>query len=122
MFIIRRDPRDISTVYFFDPELDCYFEIPYRDTSRPVLSVWELRETRARLRQQGVSKMDEDLIFQAYRKLQAIEAEAGRATRKARRSPEKAARKADVTSEADPPAADASGESIRAFEEIEMWP
>jgi putative transposase len=56
LFVIRRDPRDISTVYFFDPELDCYFEIPYRDTSRPVLSVWELRETRARLRQQGVHK------------------------------------------------------------------
>ena len=42
-FIVRRDPRDISLLYFFDPELQCYFEIPYRDRSRPPLSLWELR-------------------------------------------------------------------------------
>jgi putative transposase len=48
LFLIRRDPRDISVVYFFDPELNCYFEIPYRDTSRPALTLWELREARTR--------------------------------------------------------------------------
>ena len=34
-FIVRRDPRDISRIYFYDPELEQYFEIPYRDRSRP---------------------------------------------------------------------------------------
>ena len=31
-FVVRRDPRDISVVHFFDPELKQYFAIPYRDT------------------------------------------------------------------------------------------
>jgi putative transposase len=43
-FIVRRDPRDLSVVYFYDPELEQYFEIPYRDRSRPPLSIWELWE------------------------------------------------------------------------------
>jgi hypothetical protein len=41
-------PRDISLVFFFDPKLNCYFETPYRDTSRPPLTtLWELRECTA---------------------------------------------------------------------------
>ena len=38
-FIVRRDPRDISVVYFYDPQLKQYFEIPYRTTSYPPISV-----------------------------------------------------------------------------------
>lgn len=34
-FIVRRDPRDISRIYFYDPELKQYFEIPYRHTVHP---------------------------------------------------------------------------------------
>ncbi|MDQ6759647.1 MAG: Mu transposase C-terminal domain-containing protein [Acidobacteriota bacterium] len=52
-FIVRRDPRDISRVYFYDPELEQYFEIPYRDRSRPVMSLWELRAAQESVRQQG---------------------------------------------------------------------
>jgi putative transposase len=123
-FIIRRDPRDISVVYFFDPELNCYFEIPYRDTSRPALTLWELREARTRLKQQGVAHMDEDLIFQVYRKLRVIEEEASTATRKAHRLPMTDARtKAGKASlEVTPPAAGDSDDQIRPFEEIEPWP
>jgi putative transposase len=47
LFLIRRDPRDISVVYFFDPELNCYFEIPYRNTSRPALTLWELKRAHS---------------------------------------------------------------------------
>ena len=34
-FIVRRDPRDISTVYFYDPDVHQYFAIPYRHTAHP---------------------------------------------------------------------------------------
>ena len=99
--------------------MNCYFEIPYRDTSRPALTLWELREARARLKQQGVTNTDEDLIFRAYRKLRAIEEEASTATRKAHRMPSTVAgTKAEVT----PPDADESDDQIRPFEEIEPWP
>jgi len=119
-FLIRRDPRDVSVVYFFDPELSCYFEIPYRDTSRPALTLWELREARARLREQGVAKMDEDLIFQAYRKLRTLEEEAGKATRKVRREP--AVNVGTAKPEPVSGAAVDNGEDILPFEEIEPWP
>jgi len=122
-FIIRRDPRDVSVVYFFDPELNCYFEIPYRDRSRPAMTLWELREARARLREQGVAKMakmDEDLIFQAYRKLRTLEEEAGKATRKARREP--AVNTGTAKPEPVSGTAVDNGEDIRPFEEIEPWP
>jgi putative transposase len=52
-FTVRRDPRDISGIYFWDPEAEEYFRIPYRDNTRPAISVWELKEIRRQLQQQG---------------------------------------------------------------------
>ncbi len=85
-FIIRRDPRDISVVYFYDPELKQYFEIPYRNTTYPPISVWELREVRRKLREEGQQAVNEALIFEAYHRLRAMEAEAIRETKQARRT------------------------------------
>jgi putative transposase len=84
-FIIRRDPRDISTVYFYDPDLQCYFAIPYRNTTHPSISLWELRQVRRQLKAEGQHAVNEDLIFDAYNRLRALEDEALRDTRKARR-------------------------------------
>jgi putative transposase len=52
-FTFRRDPRDISTLYFYDPEVKDYFRIPYRDTAHSPMSIWEFREARRRLEKQG---------------------------------------------------------------------
>jgi putative transposase len=84
-FIVRRDPRNISRVYFYDPELKQYFEIPYRNTAHPPMSVWELREVRRQLKAEGRKSVNEDVIFDAYNRLRALEAEAVHATKKARR-------------------------------------
>jgi putative transposase len=72
-FIVRRDPRDISRVYFYDPELKRYFEIPYRNTVHPPISVWELREVRRTLKEEGRKLVNEDLIFDAYNRLRVLE-------------------------------------------------
>jgi putative transposase len=85
-FIVRRDPRDISRVYFYDPELKQYFEIPYRNTAHPPISVWELREVRRKLKDEGRRLVNEDLIFDAYNRLRVLEAEAVQETKKARRA------------------------------------
>jgi putative transposase len=85
-FIVRRDPRDISRVYFYDPELKRYFEIPYRNTVHPPISVWELREVRRMLKEEGRKSVNEDLIFDAYNRLRVLEAEAVHETKKARRA------------------------------------
>jgi putative transposase len=84
-FIVRRDPRDISIVYFYDPELNRHFPIPYRNTAHPPISVWELRDVRRRLKEQGRSGIHEDLIFETYARMREMEAQARRSTRSARR-------------------------------------
>jgi putative transposase len=85
-FIVRRDPRDISTVYFYGPDVNQYFAILYRHTAHPPISVWERREARRRLKAEGHQGVNEDLIFDAYNRLRALEDEAIRDTRTARRS------------------------------------
>lgn len=127
MFIVRRDPRDISLIHFFDPETNCYFEIPYRDTSRPALSLWELRAVKRKLRTDGAAAIQEDLIFRAYKEMRRIEDHAGTSTRRARRRssasivnspPVKAAVNRPADDDATPGEA---AEDIPCFEELEVW-
>lgn len=85
-FIVRRDPRDISRLYFLDPQLGDYLEIPYRDLSKPSISIWEYREAERFLRSQGRQAENEDQIFSAREELCRIVDQAKTETRKARRS------------------------------------
>lgn len=84
-FTFRRDPRDISIIYFFDPNLKDYYPIPYRNTGLPPISVWELREAQRLLREQHKSEIDEALIFQTIRKMRSIQDSAQAITLKTRR-------------------------------------
>jgi putative transposase len=84
-FTFRRDPRDISTLYFYDPEVKDYFRIPYRDTARPPMSVWEFREARRRLEKEGVKEINEALVFESYEQMRAIEDRARSETKRVRR-------------------------------------
>ena len=84
-FIIRRDPRNISVIYFYDPDLKQYFDIPYSNPTRPVISLWELKEVRRRLKTEGIESIDEDSIFKAYDKLHNMVESSVKKTQKARR-------------------------------------
>ncbi len=87
LFLCRRDPRDISTIWFYDPEVEQYYAIPYRNTSHPAISIWELREAKRRaLEEQPKVTVDENLIFSAYDKMQSIEQSAQKLTKKMRRN------------------------------------
>lgn len=85
-FIVRRDPRAIDEVYFYDPEVKQYYAIPYRDTSHPSISLWELRAAQAWLRERGDSDIDEDRIFEAVERMRTRVAEAVKKTKTARRA------------------------------------
>jgi putative transposase len=87
VFVFRRDPRDISTVSFWDPELQRYSTIPYRNTTHPPISIWELRELRGKLHEAGRAHIDEAAIFEAYRRLREREARAVSETQRTRRAP-----------------------------------
>lgn len=124
-FIVRRDPRDISVVYFYDPELKQYLTIPYRNTTHPPISVWELREARRWLKEEGQKAINEDLIFDAYNRLRALEADAVQETKKARRTAQRRRGQAQATrptpeysaSMTDYPVA--SADEVQPFDEIE---
>ncbi|MGC4009422.1 MAG: DDE-type integrase/transposase/recombinase [Pseudomonas sp.] len=83
-FIFARDPRDISVVYFLDPETLTYSPVPYLNNTRPAISLWELRAAVAQLRENPINHVDEDMIFQGIRKMREIEEAAVQKTRLAR--------------------------------------
>lgn len=85
-FMFRSDPRDISLLWFYDPELALYYPIPYRDTSHPPISLWELREARQYCKADGRRHIDERTIFEAYDEMQAIVEQAQAKTAMARRA------------------------------------
>ena len=85
LFIFRRDPRDVSRVYFFDPDMREYFAIPYRDRTRPAMSLWELRAAAKAARAEGRGEIDEAAIFRANQRLRHLEETAVTTTRKTRR-------------------------------------
>ncbi len=81
-FIFKYDPRDLSCVYFFDPELKDYFQMPYRDLSKPPITIWEYRAVKKKLKDDGIKNVDEDKIFVAFEKMKEIELEAVSKTKK----------------------------------------
>lgn len=95
-FVFRRDPRDISVIYFYDPEADDFFEIPYRDTSRPSISVWELRAAVRDLDENDEGRPTEDKLFEAVLRRRQLVADATKKTKKARRENELQRQRAGV--------------------------
>ncbi|MEN9659190.1 MAG: hypothetical protein RL571_2655 [Pseudomonadota bacterium] len=85
-FMFRRDPRDVGTIWFYDPELSAYFPIPYRNTAHPPISIWELREAKRQAEADGRRHVDEHAIFDAYERMREIEKQAQGSTNSARRS------------------------------------
>ena len=84
-FIFRRDPRDLSTLWFFDPELKQYFKVPFADQSLPSTSIWEFKRAREELKRQGVQNINQHQIFQTIAELRSKVEESQRKTKKARR-------------------------------------
>lgn len=85
-FLVRRDPRDISKLYFYDPELQQYFEIPYANPAHPVVTLWEWRAVERKLKEDGQNKVDEEVKFRALIRMRELEESAVVKTKKARRN------------------------------------
>lgn len=100
-FIIRRDPRDISKIYFFCPETNQYHAIPYRNLSRPSMSLWEVKAARERLRRLGEEDLDEDKIFRSFDMIEEEITAAKGKTKTARRATERK-RQAKISSKRNP--------------------
>jgi putative transposase len=55
-FKFHRDPRDISQLYFYDEISKRHVPIPYRDSSLPPVSIWELRNAQGLAEKRGISR------------------------------------------------------------------
>ncbi|VVM07714.1 Mu transposase C-terminal domain-containing protein [Methylacidimicrobium tartarophylax] len=129
-FIFRRDPRDISVIWFRDPEIKQYCKVPFADQSRPPLSLWEYREVRQELRKEGIRSANEHQIFRALTELREKVAESQEKTKRARRQAQRRReheRKASPAAAVDPPVKTTteallggllSDENIEPFEDI----
>jgi putative transposase len=88
-FTFRRDPRDISRIYFYNPDLKRYSAIPYHNLSYPATSIWELRAARTQLETEGRKNIDENAIFTALKKLRMQQENSTKETKHIRRAKER---------------------------------
>lgn len=73
-FIFKRDPRDISKIYFLDIKEARYVIIPFADLRRPEISLWEYRLALKKIDELYPDcEVTEDLIFRALNRLREIE-------------------------------------------------
>lgn len=85
-FTVRRDPRDISRIYFYNPHDKSYTVLPYRNIGHPPMSLYELNEIRRRLTEEGIKHIDEEMIFERLERSRKRIAEAVHKSKSARRA------------------------------------
>lgn len=89
LFRFKRDPRDISQLYFLDPISERYFAVPYRDASLPPISLEELREARKAAKDAGYKDPDERILFDLVARQRDIVDQAAEKTKSARAQQQK---------------------------------
>lgn len=95
--IFKRDPRDISKIYFYYEQEARYVEITYADMRRPPISIWEYRKALKKAAELNPSsQMTEDLIFDAYNRMKKIEEEATLTKKKVKNEAKRKERKRKV--------------------------
>lgn len=100
--IFRRDPRSLKVIWFYDPLLKQYFEVPFADQSKPDLSLWELRQVHTKLRAANEKDASEHRIFEALNEQRQLIDNAKEKTKKARRQAQRRKIHAKKTSPAEP--------------------
>jgi putative transposase len=84
-YIFRRDPRDISIIYFLHPETKNYIPIPVANQNLPSTSLWQLRASKKRLKERGLKDYNEHQIIETLIEMQKLVDNADAQTKKMRR-------------------------------------
>jgi putative transposase len=101
--IFRRDPRDISSIWFYDPDLKQYFKVPLADQSIPSFSIWEHRLAKAALEKAGHDPSDERAVYRSISERRALIEESAERTKRARRAAQRQREHAKAKTPAIPP-------------------
>ncbi|PRW83127.1 Mu transposase C-terminal domain-containing protein, partial [Pseudomonas fluorescens] len=88
-FVFRRDPRDISVIWFYDPVLKQYFRVPVANQAFPAATLWEFRAAKKQAIDEGRQHIDEALIGRLILERRQIVDGASASTKKARREAQK---------------------------------
>lgn len=87
MYVFKRDPRDISKIYFLDEKENRYVVVPYADLNRPPMCIWDYRIALKKSQEfYPNSQVTEDMIFDAYNRLKQIEEQSQNMKKKAKRT------------------------------------
>jgi putative transposase len=84
-FVFRRDPRDISVIWFYDPALKQYFRVPVANQAFPAATVWEFRAAKKKAVSEGREHVDDGLIARYIMETRELVQSASEKTKKARR-------------------------------------
>lgn len=112
-FIFRRDPRDISSIWFRDPTLNQYFQIPFADQFLPSMSVWEYDQVKARLRKEGAESVNDAQVLRTITELRSQVDDSKERTKKARRQAQRRVEHEKKVSPATPAPQNKSQPSVR---------
>ena len=84
-FICRYDPRNLSKIWLYDDRTREYIELPFRVTSRPPVSLWEVKLAKKDLQKDKRPSNNEALIFDAIEYMRELVKEESEKTKSARR-------------------------------------
>ncbi|BBI69861.1 hypothetical protein PKHYL_40520 [Psychrobacter sp. KH172YL61] len=84
-FLFRRDPRDISKIWFYDPSLHQYFTVPFANQQLPSMSLWEYRKIRKQIADKGNEYINEHQIYEALTEMRDLIEDSSKKTKSARR-------------------------------------
>lgn len=88
-FIFKRDPRDISYIWYYDDVTLEYFKIPLADQSIPSMTLWEYESIKNRIKENGSGKINKEAILEAHEELHKQISESVTKSKKARREQQK---------------------------------
>jgi putative transposase len=76
----------MSVLYFFDTDLKRYQAIPYRDSSLPPASIWEIRAANNAAKAAGMKEYSERDLFALIARQRELEEAAAEKSKAARRA------------------------------------
>lgn len=85
VYIFKRDPRDISYIWYYDDITMQYYKINLADQSIPSMSVWEFDSIKNLIKQKGYTSVNNHLIIEAHEELHHQIQDSVKKTKKVRR-------------------------------------
>jgi putative transposase len=101
-FVFRRDPRDISSIWFYDPDDKQYYNIPFANQALPVMSIWEYQQAKKLAKESGMNSLNDHQILQAITALREKVEASTEKTKKARRQSQRRREHQKMTSAGNP--------------------